>query len=87
MSVDGLMVVFAGGLFLILVALLAWIGNRVHNRLDDLTRMLDEKLTGVSDTLSGIERDLRQELSHLDRRVGLIEAMNKIRRSSNGAND
>jgi len=67
------MTIEAGALFALLVAVLAWIGQRVHKRLDDLTVMLDSKLTSVSFSLAGIEKDLRGELSSLDRRVSRIE--------------
>lgn len=48
--------------FTLLTALLAWIGVRIHNRLDDICQ-----------SLSKIERDLRDDLAHLDRRVTRIE--------------
>jgi hypothetical protein len=73
MTIDALMIVFAGGLFSVLILVLAWIGARVHSRLDALSDMLDEKLTSVSNTLSGIERDLRNDITALDRRVSHME--------------
>ena len=73
MDINTLMIVFSGGLFSILVVILGWIGNRVHTRLDDLTIMLDEKLTNVTSTLSTIEKDLRSELTKLDRRTTILE--------------
>jgi len=59
--------------FGVLIAVLGWIGARVHSKLDELTRTIDMKLTAVDNKLGGIERDLRQELSHLDRRVTRVE--------------
>ena len=84
MTVDTLIVVFAGGLFGLLMAVLAWIGNRVHTRLDVLNTMLDEKLSSVSITLTVIERDLRHELSDLDRRTTRIETEILHRRITDG---
>lgn len=49
-------------LLLILVTVFGWIGSRVHNRLDD-----------ISKSLGAIERDLRGELSNVDRRVSRLE--------------
>lgn len=84
MTIEALMIVFAGGLFTILIAILAWIGNRVHTRLDGLTIMLDEKLTAMGGTLSAVEKDLRQNITALDRRVSHIEGEFHNRRSTNG---
>lgn len=76
MTVDGLMIVFAGGLFMLLIGVLGWIGQRVHSRLDKLSDMLDEKLTSMSSTLAGIERDLRGDITALDRRISHLEGKN-----------
>lgn len=51
-----------GVLFSFLLILLAWIGSRVHNRLDD-----------ISKSLGAIERDLRSDLVTLDRRISKVE--------------
>lgn len=80
MTIDGLMIVFAGGLFVILCALLGWIGSRVHTRLDKLTELLDERLTEMNNSLNFIEKDLRKELSGFDRRLIHLETENGIRR-------
>lgn len=60
-------------MFLLLTGVLSWIGGRVHKRLDELTAMLDSKLGAMSNSLLGIERDLRSDLAGLDRRVSRIE--------------
>lgn len=65
----GLLVFFFG----MLVIVLGWIGSRVHAKLDDLYSVLDIKLGEVTNKLGGIERDLRSELTGLDRRVSKIE--------------
>ncbi len=53
-------------LFVLLVATLGWIGNRVHAKLDE-----------INNTLSSIERDLRKDLAGLDRRVSRLEGHNE----------
>ena len=50
-------------LFSIIIALLAWIGNRTA-----------EKLTKMDDALHRIENDLHGKISALDRRVTKVEA-------------
>lgn len=55
-----------GGLFL---ALLKWIAGRVIDKLSQIEAAIDR--TNV--TLAGIEKDLRKDLSQLDRRVQKIE--------------
>lgn len=52
-----------GVLFGILLLLLAWIGSRVHTRLDE-----------ISKSLGAIEKDLRNDLISLDRRVTRTES-------------
>lgn len=59
--------------FALLVVVLGWIGARVHSKLDNLYAVLDEKLGEVTTKLGGIERDLRTELTGLDRRISKIE--------------
>ena len=73
MTTTEILIAFGGTMFFLLTGLLAWIGGRVHKRLDELTIMLDAKLGSVSASLSGIEKDLRNELTGLDRRVSRIE--------------
>lgn len=84
MTMDGLMITFSSGLFVVLITVLGWIGSRIHLRLDTLGKVLDLKLGEMSTTLITIERDLRKELSGLDRRVSTIEGENHNRRHDNG---
>lgn len=60
--------------FTVLISVLAWIGNRVHIRLDALTVTVDQKFDQLHTVLSSIERDLRGDLVDLDRRVSKVEA-------------
>lgn len=62
-----------GVFFFLLVAVLGWIGARVHSKLDNLYSVLDEKLGEVTGQLGKIEHDLRGELTGLDRRLSKIE--------------
>jgi len=57
-----------GVLFGVLLLLLAWIGNRVHTRLDE-----------ISKSLGAIERDLRSDLIMLDRRISRVESHIEIK--------
>lgn len=65
---DGMIVswllAFVGSLMGLLIIVLAWIGTRIHSRLDE-----------ISTSLVGIEKDLRKDLVHLDRRVSHIEGV------------
>ena len=61
-------------LFGLLISLLAWIGARVHTKMDYLTEKIEEKLGEVNHTLRGIERDLRGDLNEHDRRITRIES-------------
>jgi hypothetical protein len=51
-----------GSLLGLLVLVIGWIGARIHGRLDS-----------ISTSLSAIEKDLRADLSHLDRRMAVVE--------------
>jgi hypothetical protein len=51
------------GLMATLILIIGWIGNRIHTRLDE-----------ISKTLGTIERDLREDLADLDRRLTILEA-------------
>lgn len=53
----------------VLIAVLGWIGNKLHAELTTIR----ETLTNTNSTLSDIERDLRDDLSSLDRRVVRVE--------------
>jgi len=61
-EIVNLLIAIVGGLLAVLIAVIGWIGNRIHNRLDS-----------ISTSLASIEKDLRGELTHLDRRVSKIE--------------
>jgi hypothetical protein len=56
-----------GGLVGLLTVVLGWIGTRIHGRLDD-----------ISKSLSGIEKDLRKDLSSLDRRLVAVETRHNL---------
>lgn len=56
-----------------LLAVLAWIGSRVHTKLDDLGNKLEAGMSNMNKTLSSIEKDLRGELNSLDRRISHLE--------------
>lgn len=63
-----------GAVTTMLIAVLAWIGNRVHQRLDTLTTTVDTKFEQIHAVLSSIERDLRGDLVDLDRRIARLES-------------
>jgi len=56
----------------LLVLILGWIGMRIHNRLDE-----------IGQSLSSIEKDLRDDLTSLDRRVTRVEEHCRVARGSN----
>lgn len=72
-AVLNIVLAFCGGVIAILITLLGWIGSRVHSKLDELTATVANKFEQINETLGGIERDLRHDLSRLDRRVSRIE--------------
>ncbi|MEO6146533.1 MAG: hypothetical protein ABIT70_05665 [Sulfuriferula sp.] len=91
MTVDTLMFYFAGGLFLIVMSLVAWIftsqTNMQNKKIDvlvesvnNLRELLDVKLTRISDKNFEIEKALRGDLAGLDRRTTTLEASESIRR-------
>jgi hypothetical protein len=51
------------------LAVLGWIGKQLHGELRGIKTQIEE----TNRTLNAIERDLRDELSGLDRRVTKIE--------------
>lgn len=61
-----------------LLSILAWIGQRVHVKLDSLQETISTKLTEVNKTLTLIDRDLREDLSKIEHRVSKIETTIKI---------
>jgi len=62
MMVLQLLLPIIGGLLGLLIIIIGWIGNKIHDRLDQ-----------INITLCGIERDLRCDLACLDRRITIIE--------------
>lgn len=75
------MVLATGGT---LIGLLVWVGQRLQSKVDELPGVIERKLDdlhrqvmadtrSLGDTLAKIERDLRGELTYLDRRVTRIE--------------
>lgn len=60
-------------LLTVLLSLLAWIGNRIHIKIDSLTDKIEAKLDEVNKTLSGIERDLKEDLIEHDKRITTLE--------------
>jgi hypothetical protein len=67
LNIFGFLMGAIGGLIGLLTIVIGWIGTRIHTRLDD-----------ISKSLSGIEKDLRGDLSNLDRRVVAIETRHEI---------
>lgn len=59
---NGVLIGLLASCFAILIVLLSWIGSRLHNKLDETIKIL-----------RAIERDLRGDLSKIDRRVTRIE--------------
>lgn len=60
------MIVAGGGVFL---AIVGWIGKQLHNQLIGIGKQLIK----TNETLGAIEKDLRKDLSFLDRRVTILE--------------
>ena len=50
------------GLLTVLTALIGFIGSRIYNKVDEMAI-----------SMAAIEKDLRMELSRLDRRVAILE--------------
>lgn len=63
-------------IFGLLTGLLAWIGNRLHNKLDELGQQVNAQLEKVNDSLRGIEKELRNDLVDLEIRVTVLEQKN-----------
>lgn len=70
-------VIAGGGLFLTVVG---WIGKQMLHELKSISAGLG--LT--NEKLAGIEKDLRKDLSHLDRRVTRVEAWASTARTPEG---
>lgn len=62
-------------LLTVLLGLLAWIGNRIHVKIDSLTERLENKLDDVNRTLRGIESELRNDLLEHDKRITTLEVI------------
>jgi hypothetical protein len=50
----------------VLILLIGWIGHRIHKKLDEMAI-----------ALRSIEKDLRNDLTSLDRRVSFLEGQHK----------
>lgn len=91
MTIEVLMISFAGGLFLIVCALVVFIFVSLQKKVDDFKasfdefkHMLDSKLTQLGHALSAIDKDLRSEIFVLDRRTTRLEAETHSRREEDG---
>lgn len=67
-----------GIVFTLLIAVLAWIGNRVHTKLDDLTKTVDMRFMQLHESLGNIDRDLRADLSNHGERIAKLETSCRI---------
>ena len=65
-----LLLTMIGGLITILLALVAFIGSRVHSKLDQIP----EQLNRLNTTLHKIEIELRKDLSNHDGRIRVLES-------------
>jgi hypothetical protein len=67
-AVDGiqLMLPIMGGLTLLMASLVGYIGNKLYEKLDEM-----------SGSLRSIERELRTEINGIDRRVTRLESISK----------
>lgn len=63
MSEADILMPVVGMLMSVLIVVIGWMGNKLHERLGD-----------INETLATIDRDLRHELSRLDTRVSVIES-------------
>lgn len=70
-----------GALLAALCTVLAWVGLNINKRLEALTK----EVASTNGTLRAIEKDLRNDLSQLDRRVTRVEARCDI--EHNGASN
>lgn len=80
MTVDSIIIAFAGTMFTIVLALVAFIFSRFTKNLDSLREGLERlkndvvhELGQLGETLKSIEKDLRKDLTSLDRRVTRVE--------------
>lgn len=72
-----------GALLALLCSVLGWVGLSMNRRLHELTK----EVAGTNVTLNKIERDLRGELSRLDRRVTRVEATCQIQHGAGSAGE
>lgn len=72
-QVVDLIIALSAGLFSILIVVIGWIGSRVHTKLDYLTMIVAQKFDELNKTLVDIERDLRDDLHDIDKRVLKLE--------------
>jgi transposase-like protein len=79
------LIALLGVVFFLLIGVLAWIGNRVHTRLDAMTETMGEKFDALHSVMSNIKDDLHSRITEnerrmsdqfviIDRRVSKIEA-------------
>lgn len=61
-------------LLAVLVTVLGWVGSQIKSEL----KALSQEMKQTNATLTSIERDLRGELSRLDRRVMQVEAKCRV---------
>jgi hypothetical protein len=62
MSEADILMPIVGGLMSILIIVIGWMGNKLHERLGE-----------INETLATIDRDLRFELNRLDNRLTVVE--------------
>ena len=62
MSDADILMPIVGGLMSVLIIVIGWMGNKLH-----------ESLGEINETLATIDRDLRHELSRLDNRLTVVE--------------
>lgn len=77
----GVLTGLLGVVFLLLIGVLAWIGARVHSKLDNLY----EVLGAMDKKLGVIEKDLRSDIIGIDMRLTVVETESRVqdRRSAN----
>ena len=91
MTADQIVLSFAGGVFLLLVMLLAWIGARLHSRVDVLATTVTQELRGIRDLLRINNAEMREEIlqtrdeiSSVRERVTVIEAKHEAKPKPRG---
>jgi len=62
MSDADILMPIVGGLMSVLIIVIGWMGNKLHERLGE-----------INETLATIDRDLRFELNRLDNRLTVVE--------------